>query len=400
MTIDQSRYIVNPGPKKPVTGLRAAVTTDSAIVTETTVNVLKSGGNAADAGIPGALDCDWPNGSGVRLLYRAACGRRGAVDHRQRTEPFARHVGPPCPHADRARRIRRLIRKGRSVPKPDLKIFCYSVVGAGAAGSIVAARLAEDPAVGVRVLEAGPSDRRAYVHISAGFTKTLSQEAITWQFETEPTVNTAGRRIHTTQGRVVGGSGSVNGMIYIGGQPQDYDHWEQLGDRGYQEGKHYTLDIYSGVTAGAWQHRPLSRSFVRARSPDPFEDRLVQPNYLEHETDRQVMVAGMKLMRALLHRPDPRDHLVGKTVPGPAIATDAQLLDFCCNHGSTGYHLVGTARMGPRGDTLAVVDDHLRVIGLDVLRVVDVSAMPMIPWANTYAVTLMIAEKAADLISA
>src|SRR3954451_14848570 len=102
---------------------------------------------------------------------------------------------------------------------PVAEAFDYVIVGAGAAGSIVAARLAEDPAVTVCVLEAGASDLRPTVQIPAGFPRTLTHPAITWQFTSEPTTNTGGRRIALPQGRVVGGSGSINGMIYVRGQP-------------------------------------------------------------------------------------------------------------------------------------------------------------------------------------
>ena len=95
-------------------------------------------------------------------------------------------------------------------PKNSIETFDYVIVGAGTAGSIVAARLVEDPSVSVCIVEAGPSDLRPYVYLPAGFTKTLTQDAVTWQFKTEPTENTGGRRISTTQGRVVGGSGSIN----------------------------------------------------------------------------------------------------------------------------------------------------------------------------------------------
>jgi choline dehydrogenase len=529
--------------------------------------------------------------------------------------------------------------------------FDYVIVGAGAAGSILAARLAEDPKISVCVIEAGPSDRHPFLHIPAGFTRTLAQPAVTWPFKTEPTANTGGRRIATTQGRVVGGSGAINGMIYVRGQPADYDHWAQLGNRNwgyadvlpyfmrterrigagddgvrgrcgpipvtdmdwfhpvseafiaaaarrglprnpdynggsqegvgyfqrtifrgfrvssataflkpalrrgnvklltearasavtfsdrraqgiryvrqrggaattifarrevilccgtvntarllqmsgvgspallqslgvevvqglagvgenlidhysarlvmrarpevttlnelargyrlwlqalrwaarrpnilaltpsqvfmfcksaknldlpdlqcvftpgsYKEGRHYVLDNYPGVTAGAWQHRPLSRGHVRAKSLDAYVDPLIQPNYLDHATDQQVMVAGMTFVRTLLHSEELRPYLSAETVPGDQVRTDEEMLDFCRRNGSTGYHLVGTARMGPEGDRMAVVDDHLRVRGLDALRVADASVMPMIPSANTYAATMMIAERAADLV--
>ena len=532
-----------------------------------------------------------------------------------------------------------------------MESFDYVVIGAGTAGSIVASRLAENPAISVCVIEAGPSDVRPYVYLPAGFTKTLTQEAVTWQFKTEPTENTGGRSISTTQGRVLGGSGSINGLMYNRGQPQDYDQWAQLGNRGwgyqdilpyfkrsetrigkadnavrgrhgpvpvtdmdwmhpvseafiaaaakqgiplnpdynsgkqegvgyfqrcirnglrvstaaaflrpalkrgniklttsarvtsiliddgvaqgvkyvrtrdgaettvharrevvvcsgtintarllqlsglgpgdllselgvkvvrdlpgvgqnlidhysarivmranpdiitlnelsrgprlllqvlrwlvrrpnvlalspsqvflflksdmsldlpdlqgvftpgsYKEGKHYMLDSYPGVTAGAWQHRPLSRGYVRALSKDPFQDPIVQPNYLDHPTDQQTLVAGMQMVRALLHAPDLSNFLEEETIPGASVETNEDMLDFVKKNGSTGYHLVGTARMGRSDDRFAVVDDQLKLYGVDRLRIADASIMPMVPSANTYAASMMIGEKAADLI--
>ncbi|MFK1434788.1 GMC family oxidoreductase [Pseudomonas aeruginosa] len=529
--------------------------------------------------------------------------------------------------------------------------FDYVIVGAGAAGSILANRLSEDPSVSVCVLEAGPSDLRPYVHVPAGFVKTLSQSEITWQFKTEPSHGSGNRPISTTQGRVVGGSSSINGMIYVRGQPADYDNWAALGNPGwgyqdvlpyfarterrigagdnavrgreggipvtdmdwfhpvsetfidaaikdgyprnpdynggdqegvgyfqrtihrgmrvsaaeaflrpalkrsnvklitsvranrilfegkratgvsfirkqggvetvisakreviisagtantarllqisgvgpakvigklgvkmvhelpgvgenlidhysarmvmrarsdvvtlnelargprlgmqimrwamkqpsilalvpsqvflfckskedepfpdlqcvftpgsYKEGKHYVLDSYPGVTGGWWQHRPQSKGYVRARSTDMFEDPIIQPNYLEHPVDQEVMVAGMKIIRKLLHSPILEKYLVEETIPGAKVQTDEQMLDFCRLNGSTGYHLVGTARMGARTDRMAVVDNELRVHGMQNLRVIDASVMPMIPSANTYAATMMVAEKGADII--
>lgn len=531
------------------------------------------------------------------------------------------------------------------------KVYDYVIVGAGAAGSIVAARLAEDPSVTVCVLEAGPGDLRPYVHIPVGFVKTLTQPEITWQFKTEPSYGSGNRKISTTQGRLVGGSSSINGMIYVRGQPADYDNWAALGnpgwsyedvlpyfaknerrvgagddavrgrsgkipvtdmdwfhpvsetfidaavkqgyprnpdynsgdqegvgyfqrtvDRGfrvsaargyllpamkkgnielitnaranrilfegkratgvsflrkqggvetvvtarreviisggtantarllqvsgvgssavigklgvkmvhelpgvgenlidhysarmvmrarsevvtlnelargprlglqimrwamkqpsilallpsqvylftkskkevefpdlqcvfvpgsYREGKHYVLDKYPGVTGGWWQHRPESKGHVHATSTDVFVDPIIQPNYLQHPLDQEVMVGGMKIIRELLHSPMLSKYLVEETIPGVKVQTDEQMLDFCRMNGSTGYHLVGTAKMGPKLDKMAVVDHELRVHGMQSLRVVDASVMPMIVSANTYAATMMIAEKASDLI--
>ncbi|MEJ8570579.1 GMC family oxidoreductase [Microbaculum marinum] len=534
--------------------------------------------------------------------------------------------------------------------------FDYIVVGAGTAGSILAARLAEDTGTTVCVVEAGPADRHPLIHVPAGFTRLLSEPSVTWQFRTEPSEGTAGRQIATVQGRVLGGSGAINGMIYVRGQPADYDHWAQLGNRGwgyedllpyfrrverrigggsdggtdeavrgrsgpipvtdmdwihpvseafidaavkagmprnpdynsgdqegvgyfqrtidrglrsttakaylkpamrrgairlvtratatavtfegtratgvrvlrdgvqaeetikakrevilcagtvntarllqisgigpagllrdigadvvadrpgvganlidhysarlvmrarphvvtlnelargprlagqilrwaakrpsilaltpsqiylfrksspeldlpdlqcvftpgsYKEGQHYVLDSYPGVTGGAWQHRPLSRGHVHARSLDVRVDPVIQPNYLAHPIDRQVMVAGMNFVRSLLHSPGLAAYLEAETIPGDKVHTDDEMLDFCRRNGSTGYHLVGTARMGSPDDAMAVVDDRLKVHGVGALRVADASVMPGIPSANTHTATMVVAEKASDMI--
>jgi choline dehydrogenase len=528
--------------------------------------------------------------------------------------------------------------------------FDYVIVGSGAAGSVLAARLTEDPEVTVCVLEAGPPDRHPYIHVPAGFIKLLFNPDFTWQFKTEPSAGTAGRRISTTQGRTLGGSSSINGMVYNRGQRADFDNWAQRGNRGWGyvdilpyfkrserrvggddtlfhgregaipvtdmdwihpvseafiagavgmglprnpdyngasqagvgyfqraiqngwrrsaarmflhparargnldvrtharaaaillDGKratgvryihdrdrtthevharrevivssgtantakllqisgigpaallrsigapvlhelrgvgqnfrdHYSvrmvarvkntgtmnelgsglgllgqiarwamgrpsilslvpsnvfwfwktqdtmqdpdlqgvftpasykagfiglLDKFPGMTVGVWQHRPESTGYVHARSLDPFQDPAIQPNYLAHPTDRQVLLAGMKLARNLLRTPELARYYDREELPGDAVQSDDELLDYARRYGSTAYHLIGTARMGPASDPSAVVDDQLRVHGLQGLRVVDASIMPNMPSANTYAATMMIAEKASDMI--
>ncbi len=537
----------------------------------------------------------------------------------------------------------------------DADSFDYVIVGSGAAGSVLANRLSADPGITVCVLEAGPPDRNPFIHIPAGFIKTLVDPGVTWQFKTEPLPMTGGRRISTTQGRTLGGSSSVNGMVYNRGQPADLDSWAQRGNRGwgyadclpyyrrsenrigprgtdvhesrgrnedgipvtdmdwihpvseafiegcvglgipraldynsgdqagvgyfqrairngrrvsaaraflkpamrrpnlevrtnarasailfegkravgirylaargapprevrarrevilsagtvntarllqvsgvgpvdllerlgvpvvhalrgvganfrdhyasrfvmrakpgvetlnqlgrgvklglqiarwglrkpsilavapshvhvfwksfegldvpdlqcvftpgsYVEGKVYVLDDYPGVTAGAWQHRPESTGWVTARSTDVFEDPVINPNYLSDPMDVRVHLGGMRLVRRMLATPQLSRYLEAETLPGPQAQTDDELLDFAKRNGSTTYHLIGTARMGPETDPSAVVSDRLLVHGMQGLRVVDASIMPSMPSANTYATTMMIAEKAADFI--
>jgi choline dehydrogenase len=529
--------------------------------------------------------------------------------------------------------------------------FDYVIVGAGAAGSIIANRLSADPNITVCLVEAGPPDWHPFLHIPSGFIKVLFNPAFTWQFSSEPTSNTAGRRIPIPQGRTLGGSTSINGLAYNRGLPSDYDGWEQAGNRGwnyaavlpyfkrsenrigagddkfrgrkgeltvsnlewihpiceaflkgatelgmprnpdyngaYQEGvgyyqrtikgrwrmstaraflrpvksrknltirtnvqtmaillegkratgvryvrhrnmeqprevlarrevivccgaintpkllqlsgigpsallkslgipvrhelpgvgenlhDHYSvrivakvknsatmnqlatglglagqitrwlfgrpnilavspslahwfwksdpslsgpdlqgvfspasykegyigmLDNYPGMTIGVWQHRPQSAGFVRIQSANPLQDPVVQPNYLEDPRDQKALLAGMRQARKLLQTPALSKYFMSEVLPGPDVTSDEGLLNFARRYGVSSYHVMGTAKMGPASDPMAVVDNQLRVHGLQGLRVADSSVMPSMPSANTCAATMMIAEKASDMI--
>ncbi len=531
----------------------------------------------------------------------------------------------------------------------DAEQFDYVVVGTGAAGSIVAARLAEDGVTSVCVLEAGPADWRPFIHIPAGFIKSLYNPRVTWPFSTEPGPFINNRRIALTQGRTLGGSTSINGMMYNRGQRADYDHWQQLGNEGwgyadllpyfkrterrvgfgedvyrgrtgnlpvtdidlrhplaeafiagaqeigvpinpdyngasaegvnycqrtiengrrqsvarsflrpirkqknieirtnaqatavliangeavgveylqnrrqtkrvtarrevilscgsintarllllsgigpasslkalgipvhadlpgvgqnlrdhyqvrlvartkgietynalargpklagqigrwllgrpsilgsgpsplyyswrsadgvssadiggvfspasFREGKVGELDTVGGMTCGMWQHRPESTGHVKLASADPREDPLIQPNFLAEETDRRVTVAGMRLARRLLRSPALSRYFDAEVFPGDTHQSDEDMLEVARQYGSTAYHPIGTARMGPDHDRTSVVDGALRVRGVRRLRVADASIMPNMPSCNTAAPTMAIGEKAADLI--
>lgn len=527
--------------------------------------------------------------------------------------------------------------------------YDYVVVGAGAAGAIVANRLSASDA-SVCLLEAGPADRHPWLRIPAGFIKVIFNPRYAWQFESDGTELTNGRRIPIPQGKTLGGSTSINGLVYNRGQRSDFDHWAELGNKGWSfedvlpyfksmecrvggsdeyrgrtgelrvsdcdwqhplceafiegaqslglprtvdyngadqdgvgyfqrtiyqglrqstartflhpvrhrsnlhirtetqvtrilfEGKraigvevtdaqgrgprrtilanrevvvscgaintprllqlsgvgpaallqdrgvpvvhdlpgvgenlsdhfsvrvvarvknvrtlnemakglplaaevlrwlgkkpsilglspsvvhwfwrsqpHLTcadlqgvftpasykqgyvgkLDNFPGMTAGVWQHRPLSRGYVRIRSNDPFEAPEIQPNYLDHPDDRAALVRGARLARELLGSSALQPYFEEETLPGKLCQSDDELLDFARQYGVSSYHVNGSARMGPAGDPLAVVDERLRVYGLENLRVADSSVMPSIPSANVCASTMMIGNRAGDLI--
>ncbi|MGE0668357.1 MAG: choline dehydrogenase [Sphingomonadales bacterium] len=153
-----------------------------------------------------------------------------------------------------------------------------------------------------------------------------------------------------------------------------------------------------GFSVHVCQLRPESRGRVGLRSADPFDDPAIFGNYLDSESDRRSLRDGIRIVREVI-RQSALDGIRGPEIdPGAAVQSDAELDDWITRTAETIYHPVGTCRMGLAGDPMAVVDDTLRVIGLQGLRVVDASVMPTLIGGNTNAPTIMIAEKAADMI--
>jgi choline dehydrogenase len=156
------------------------------------------------------------------------------------------------------------------------------------------------------------------------------------------------------------------------------------------------LHSFSGFTASVCQLRPESRGSLRIRSADPTAPPEIRINYLATETDRTANVEGLKILRKILHAPALSPYVTEEVDPGPKVSTDEGLLNYCRQRGSTIYHPTSTCRMG--NDRLAVVDQRLRVRGIEGLRVVDGSIMPDLVSGNTNAPIVMIAEKASDMI--
>ena len=111
--------------------------------------------------------------------------------------------------------------------------FDYVVIGAGSAGCVLANRLSADPSLRVLLLEAGPRDRHPFIHIPVGLAKMISNRRYNWAYETEPQANLDDRRITWPRGKMLGGTSSLNGMIYIRGHARDYDLWRQMGLTGW-----------------------------------------------------------------------------------------------------------------------------------------------------------------------
>ncbi len=525
--------------------------------------------------------------------------------------------------------------------------FDYIIVGAGSAGCVVANRLTASGRHRALLLEAGGHDRNIWIHIPLGYGKLFSNPKVNWLYTTEPEPELNNRRVIQPRGKVMGGSSSINGLLYIRGQHEDYDHWRQLGNAGWsfndvlpyfrraedqerggddlhgvgghlkvsdvcephplceafiaaaqqsgfprnddfngptQEGAGYfqltarngrrwstavgylkearrrpnlavvpnalaTRVVFSGrraigveyrqgetthtahanaeviVSGGAfnspqllqlsglgpakilrelgigvvadmpgvgadlqdhlqirmlyrctepitmndvinhWRHRyaaglryllsrkglltigagyagaflrtrpdlatpdvqfhflifsadaagatlhpfpgfmasvcqlrPDSRGFVRVKSSDPSVPPAIQPRYLSARTDCDCVTDGMKLLRRVMNQPVMRKYIAEERAPGPNCASDAELLAFARETGTTVYHPTSTCRMG--SDPKAVVDERLRVRGMERLRVIDASIMPTVVSGYTNAAAVMIGEKGADMVLA
>lgn len=152
----------------------------------------------------------------------------------------------------------------------------------------------------------------------------------------------------------------------------------------------------AGVTLNSAFMRPRSRGAVRLTNADPTSMPLIDPNYWADPYDKEMSVRGLKLAREILSRNALKPFVMAERLPGAEFTSEAELADYACNHAKTDHHPVGTCKMGH--DKMAVVSPQLKLHGLEGLRIADASVMPTITTGNTNAPTMMIAEKAADLI--
>ncbi len=158
------------------------------------------------------------------------------------------------------------------------------------------------------------------------------------------------------------------------------------------------LHAFPAFTASVCNLRPTSRGHVRIASGDAYAPPKITPNYLSTAEDRTVAAAALALTRRIVAAPALAKYAPQEFRPGPQFQTEAELAEAAGQIGTTIFHPVGTCRMGKDGDPMAVVDSQLRVCGVGGLRVVDASVMPFITSGNTNSPTLMIAEKAAQMI--
>jgi choline dehydrogenase len=164
----------------------------------------------------------------------------------------------------------------------------------------------------------------------------------------------------------------------------------------FKNGQIGELEEAPGLSAGAWQMRPLSRGYVEAKSNPPGDAPAINPRYLSEEPNRRAIIGGLRLARRMFAAPALHQFVREETLPGPQVQTDDELLDYARRYGGTCYHASCTCLMGSH--PMSVVDSELRVHGLEGLRVIDASVMPAVTSTNTSAPTIMIAEKGAAMI--
>jgi choline dehydrogenase len=152
------------------------------------------------------------------------------------------------------------------------------------------------------------------------------------------------------------------------------------------------LHPHSGFTSAVSQLQVESRGSVHIRSADPAAPPSIRYNYLAAENDRRVIVEGLKFIRRLCATPPMKDYVAGEFSPGPRVQTDEEWLEYCREMGETVFHPTSTCSIGK------VVDEKLKVMGIENLRVIDASVMPAVPSGNINAAVMAVAEKAADLM--
>ena len=160
------------------------------------------------------------------------------------------------------------------------------------------------------------------------------------------------------------------------------------------------IDPYDAVSASVYRVRPSSRGEVLLRSPDPMQPPAFIPNYIQHPEDIQAMLGGLRTLRQIMATDPIASRVISEIVPGTQRTSDEQLIDYMRSDGQCAYHPAGSCKMGnnPTHDPMAVVDARLRVHGVQRLRVVDASIMPVVNSSNTNAPAIMIGEKGADMI--
>jgi choline dehydrogenase len=191
-------------------------------------------------------------------------------------------------------------------------------------------------------------------------------------------------------------AGIAYGFIKTRPELEEPDVQYHFAHASYGNAQTRVLDTQPGMTLTVYQCRPESKGSIHTKSADPNASPSIRPNYLADPIDQRVLVEGMKIGRRIINNRVLDKYRAYEMNPGDKIQTDEEWLQWARETGQTTYHVIGTCKMGP--DPMAVVDDQLRVHGIEGLRVIDASIMPTVPSGNTNAAVIMIAEKGADMI--
>ena len=159
-----------------------------------------------------------------------------------------------------------------------------------------------------------------------------------------------------------------------------------------------TPDRFDGMTLAPYQVRPFSRGSIRLRLPDVKIHPLIRMNFLDDERDRRALLWALRFLRDMATKPALAALIEAEARPGPEVQSDAEWLAWLAPHLTTGYHPVGTCRIGRADDVMAVVTPDLKVRGIQGLRVIDASVMPNVICGNTNATAVVIGDKGADLV--